>query len=57
MIHVLLTWELFWQRNDAITFFYFHLYFSVLGAFFKNHFKKLVPPLVGSIMAKFEQML
>ena len=39
MIHVLLTSELTWQRNDAIK------------------IKKLVPPLVESIMAKFEQIL
>ena len=57
MIHVLLTWELFWQRNDAITSVIFICISRYLELFFKNHFKKLVPPLVGSIMAKFEQML
>ena len=57
MIHVLLTWEFFWQRNDAITFFIFICISRYLEFFFKNHFKKLLLPLVGSIMAKFEQML
>ena len=57
MIHVLLTWELFWQHNDAITFFIFICISRYLEFFFKNPFKKLVLPLVRSIMAKFEQML
>ena len=49
-LHVLLTSELPWQHNDAITFFTCLWYFSVLGVFF-------VPPSVASVVAKFEQIL
>ena len=49
-LHGLLTSELPWQHNDAITFFTCLLYFSVLGVFF-------VPPSVASVVAKFEQIL
>ena len=55
MIHVLLTSELPWQHNDAI--FYLPLYFSVLGDFFRNRLGEVVPPLVTSVVAKFEQIL
>ena len=39
--------------------FYLPLYFSVPGVFFflRNRLKKLVPPLVASILGKFEQIL
>ena len=43
--------------NDAMTFFIFICISQYREFFFKNHFKKLVPPLVWSIIAKFEQML
>ena len=36
--------------------FYVPLYFSVLGFFFSKRLRELVPPLVASIMAKFEQI-
>ena len=36
--------------------FHVPLYFSVLGIFFWNRLRELVPPLVASIMAKFEQI-
>ena len=35
--------------------FYLPLYFSVLGGF-RNRLRELVPPLVASIMAKFEKI-
>ena len=44
MINVLLASELSWQRNDAI------MFFTCLCK------RELVPPLVASIMAKFEQI-
>ena len=50
MISVLLTSELPWQHNDAITFFYLPLYFAEVGVLFRNC-------LVASVMAKFEQIL
>ena len=58
MFHVLLTSELPWQHNDAITF-YLPLYFSVLGVFFfpGNRLREPVLPLVASVMAKFGQIL
>ena len=45
------------QRNDAIMFFIFICISRYLEFFLKSRLKKLVPPLVGSIMAKFEQIL
>ena len=57
MIHVLLTSALSWQHNDAITFLNLPLYFSVEGIFFRNRLRELVPPLVASVVAKFEQIL
>ena len=36
MIHVLLTWELFWQHNDAITFFIFICISRYLEFFFQK---------------------
>ena len=55
MIHVLLTSELLWQRNDAIKFFtclsiswYQGRYQEI---FSRNRLRLLVPPLVASIMA------
>ena len=37
--------------------FHLPLYFSVFGSFFRNRLRELLPPLVASIMAKFEQIL
>ena len=55
MIHVLLTSELPWQRNDAIKFFtclsiswYQGRYQEI---FSRNRLRERVPPLVASIMA------
>ena len=55
MIHVLLTSELPWQRNDAIIFFtclsiswYQGRYQEI---FSRNRLRERVPPLVASIMA------
>ena len=48
MIHVLLTSELPWQHNDAITSF---TYLCI------SRYLELVLPLVASVMAKFEQIL
>ena len=36
---------------------YLPLYFSVLAVFFRNRLRELVPPLVTSIMANFDQIL
>ena len=47
MIDVLLISALPRQHNDAITFFHLPLYFL----------RKLVPPLVASVVAEFEQTL
>ena len=54
MIHVSLTSELPWQRNDAIKF------FTCLGIFrysnfFRNLLRGLLPHFDASDMAKFEQ--
>ena len=46
-----------WQRNDAITFFYLSLCFSVPGVFLKNRLREYVPAIIASIMARFEQIL
>ena len=55
MIHVLLTSELPWQRNDAIKFFTclsISWYQGRYQEFFpRNRLRELVPPLVASIMA------
>ena len=51
MIHVLLTSELPWQRNDAIKFFTclsIPWYQEILS---RNRLRELVLPLVASIMA------
>ena len=37
--------------------FYLPLYFSVLGVFFRNPLRELVPPLVSSVVARSEQIL
>ena len=55
MIHVSLTSEFPWQRNDTHYVFYTPLYFSVPGIFRKS--LELVPPFVASFMGKFEQFL
>jgi len=57
MIWVLLQSESPWQRNDAITFFYLSLCFSVPGVFLRNHLREFIPAIIASIMAKFEQIL
>ena len=57
MIHVLLTSELPWQHNDAITFFTCLCISRFLGDFFRNRLGEVVPPLVTSVVAKFEQIL
>ena len=57
MIWVLLQSESPWQRNDAITFFYLSLCFSVPGVFWRNRLREYVPALIASITAKFEQIL
>ena len=54
MIHVLLTSELRWQHNDAITF--FTCLCISRHREIRNRLKELVPPLVASIMAQFEQI-
>ena len=56
MIWVLSQSELPWQRNDAITFFYLSLCFSVPGVFLRNRLREYVPAIIASIMAKFEQI-
>ena len=43
MIWVLLQSESPWQHNDAITFFYLPLCFSVLGIFLRNRLREYVP--------------
>ena len=56
MIHVLLTSELPWQHNDAIAFF---TCLCILGSrvfFFRNRLRELVPSLVASVVAEFEQI-
>ena len=57
MIWVLSQSESPWQRNDAITFFYLPLCFSVPGVFLKNRLREYVPAIIASIMARFEQIL
>ena len=57
MIHVLLTSELPWQNNDAITPFTCFCISRYLEFFFRNRLRELVPPLVASVMPKFEQIL
>ena len=60
MIWDFLQSESAWQSNDAITFFYFSLCFSVPRVFvFKKMLKEVryVPAIIASIMSRFEQML
>ena len=57
MIWVLLQLESPWQRNDAITFFYLSLCFSVPRVFLKNRLREFVRAIIALIMAKFEQIL
>ena len=57
MIHVLLTSELPWQHNGAITFFTCPCISRYQEFFFRNRLTELVPCLVASIIAKFEQIL
>ena len=58
MIWVLLQSESPWQRNDAITFFfYLSLCFPVQEFFLRNRLREFVPTIIASIMAKFEQIL
>ena len=54
---VLLQLESPWQGNDAITFFYLSLCFSVPGVFWRNRLREYVPVIIASIIAKFEQIL
>ena len=54
MTLVSLTSELLWQRNDAITF--FTCLCISRHREIRNRLKELVPPLVASIMAQFEQI-
>ena len=57
MIWVLLQSELPWQRNDAITI-SIYLCVSLYQEFFRrNRLREYVPAIIGSIMAKFEQIL
>ena len=57
MIWVLLQSESPWECNDAITFFYLSLCFSVPGVFLRNRLREYVPAIIASIIAKFEQIL
>ena len=57
MIHVLLTSELPWQHNDAITSFTCLCICRYLEFFSEIAIGELVLPLVASVMAKFEQIL
>ena len=57
MIWVLSQSQSPWQRNDAITFFYLSLCFSVPGSFLRNRLREYVPAIIVSIIAKFEQIL
>ena len=57
MMHVLLTSALPWQHNDAITFFTCLCISRYKELFFRIRLRELVPPLVASVVAKFEQIL
>ena len=57
MIWVLSQSELPWQRNDAITFFYLSLCFSVPGVLLRNRLNQYVLAIIASIMAEFKQIL
>ena len=50
MIWVLLQSESPWERNDAITFFYLSLCFSVPEMFLRNRLSDFVPTIIASIM-------
>ena len=48
-----------WQSNDAITFFFIFLCFSLYHEFLflRKCLRKYVPAIIASIMSRFEQML
>ena len=51
-------WSCHGNVKTPLLFFYLPLYFSTPGALFsRKRLRELVPPLVASIMAKFEQIL
>ena len=57
MIWVLLQSQSPWQRNDAITFLFIFVFLCTESFFLRNRWRELVPAIITSIMAKFEQIL
>ena len=57
MIHVLLTSELPWKRDDATLFTCLCISRYQKFFFFKNRLRVLAPRLVALIVTKFEQIL